>query len=203
MDTPHVLVVTHDLGYGGGQIWLLELLDRMGAGRDFPATVVSPASGPLAATLRRLGIAVHVSGGVATDQPDAYEGRLAELAAWATPQGFTHVLVNTLLGFAGADLASRLGLPSIWAIHESWPPGIFWSVAYPPGGIHRQVQHAAMRALAASSAVVFEAAATRALYADYTRPGAAMVVRYGVRTRAIRDYCAAHRPRDAPASNWV
>jgi D-inositol-3-phosphate glycosyltransferase len=191
VDTPHLLVVTPDLGYGGGQIWLLELLDRMGAGRDFPATVVSPASGPLAATLRRLGVAVHVSGGIATDRPDAYEGRLAELAAWAKPQGFTHVLVNTLLGFAGADLASRLGLPSIWAIHESWPPGIFWSVAYPPGGIHRQVQHAAMGALAASGAVVFEAAATRALYADYTRPGAAMVVRYGVRTSAIRDYCAA------------
>ena len=189
--TPHLLVVTHDLGYGGGQIWLLELLDRMGAGRDFPATVVSPASGPLAAALRRLGVAVHVSGGIATDRADAYEGRLAEIAAWANPQGFTHVLVNTLLAFAGADLASRLSLPCIWAIHESWPPGIFWSVAYPPGGIDRQVQHAAMRALAAAGAVVFEAEATRALYADYTRPGAAMVVRYGVRTQGIRDYCAA------------
>jgi glycosyltransferase involved in cell wall biosynthesis len=189
--TPHLLVVTHDLGYGGGQIWLLELLDRMGAGRDFPATVVSPAGGPLGAALRRLGIAVHVNGGIPADRTDAYEGRLRETAAWAAPQGFTHVLVNTLLAFAGADLASRLGLPCIWAIHESWPPRVFWSIAYPPGGIHRQVQLAALRALAATNAVIFEAEATRALYADYTRPGASKVVRYGVRTRAIRDYCAA------------
>ncbi len=189
--TPHLLVVTHDLGYGGAQLWLLELLDRMGAGRDFPATVVSPGSGPLAAAVRRLGIAVHVNGVVPTDRADAYEGRLAELAAWAAPQGFTHVLVNTFLSFPGADLATRLGLPCIWGIHESWPPEVFWSVAYPSGGIDRPVRHAALRALASARAVIFEADATRALYADYTRPAAAMVVRYGVRTRAIRDYCAA------------
>ncbi len=117
--TPHVLVVTHDLGYGGGQIWLLDSSTRTGAGRDFPATVVSPASGPLAATLRRLGITVHVSG-AARDRPaGCLRGAAGRVGRRADPQGFTHVLVNTLLGFAGADLASRLGLPSIWAIHES------------------------------------------------------------------------------------
>ena len=32
-----LLVVTHDLGLGGAQLWLREALDRMGAGRRFPA----------------------------------------------------------------------------------------------------------------------------------------------------------------------
>jgi glycosyltransferase involved in cell wall biosynthesis len=180
------------LGYGGGQLWLSELLDRMGAGRNFRCTVMAPQSGPLAPELRRLGIDVHISGTIPTERADAYEGRLAEAISWASPQGFTNVLVNTFLAFPGADLASRLAIPCVWAIHESWPPGVFWSVAYPPGGIDRQVKQAAMRALAACPAVVFEADATRALYADATRPGAAMVVRYGVRTLTIRDYRAAN-----------
>jgi D-inositol-3-phosphate glycosyltransferase len=185
----HLLVVTHDLGYGGGQLWLSELLNRMGAGRDFACTLVTPQSGPLAPVLRRLGITVHVNGWMPADRADAYEGRLAELASWAAPQGFSSVLVNTFLAFVGADLAMRLGLPYAWAIHESWTPSMFWSAAYPPGGVDPDVKHAALRALGACDAVVFEADATRALYAGHTRPGAAMVVHYGIRTREIRDYC--------------
>ncbi len=185
----HLLVVTHDLGYGGGQLWLSELLDRMGAGRDFPCTLVTPQSGPLAAMLRRLGITIHVNGWTPADKADAYEGRVAELASWAAPQGFSSVLVNTFLSFPGADAATRLGLPCAWAIHESWTPSMFWSAAYPPGGVDPGVKQAALRALGGCDAVVFEADATRALYASHTRPGAAMVVRYGISTQEIRGYC--------------
>jgi glycosyltransferase involved in cell wall biosynthesis len=51
------------------------------------------------------------------------------------------------------------------------------------------VKQAALRALGTCAAVVFEAAATRALYARHTKPGAAIVVQYGISTREIRDYC--------------
>ncbi|HEX4433139.1 MAG TPA: glycosyltransferase family 4 protein [Frankiaceae bacterium] len=185
----HLLVVTHDLGYGGGQLWLSELLERMGAGRDFACTLVCPQTGPLAPVLRRLGITIHVNGWTPADRADVYEGRVAELASWAAAQNFSSVLVNTFLSFPGADMATRLGLPCAWAIHESWTPSMFWSAAYPPDGVDPGVKNAALRALGACDAVVFEADATRALYAGHTRPGAAMVVKYGIRTQVIRDYC--------------
>ena len=190
-----VLVVTHDLALGGAQLWLAEALRAMGAGRAFGCTVVAFRSGPLADELAAAGVEVHVSSAPPVDDLAGYEGRLEELAAWLAPRQHTAALVNTFRAFPGADLAQRLALPVVWAIHESWPEPLIWAFDHPGVVVDPTVRALAARALAGSGAVVFEAEATRALYAPRA-PERTVVVPYGVDTAAL-DELAGSLPRAA------
>ncbi|HVU73373.1 MAG TPA: glycosyltransferase family 4 protein [Mycobacteriales bacterium] len=186
-----VLVVTHDLGMGGGQLWLQELLLKMRVLRpDISFTVVSAGDGALRRELEANGIPVRVIGHPPVTDAMAYEGHVGELTLFAAALGFDAVFCNTFGSFPGADVAERLGLPCTWAIHESFPPHVFWDHAYGPGNHSPHVRAAAMRALAHASHVVFEADATRQLFLPATTGDAARVVHYGVDIAAIDTYCA-------------
>jgi glycosyltransferase involved in cell wall biosynthesis len=183
-----LLALTHDLGYGGAQLWLTEFLDRCGAGRDFRCTVVSARSGPLGSMLRDLGVTVHITSAFPVDDSEAYEGRLEELASLMATGSPAVVLVNTLAMSAGADLATRLGIPFVWAIHESYSLAQWWQANYGAVEIHPLVRAATERALRAADAVVFAAETTRQLYLSWMAPGSDVVVPYGVDTAAIGRY---------------
>lgn len=184
-----LLAVTHHLGLGGGQLYLAELLEKMRAGQDFPCTVVAPADGPLRRRMERQGIKVHITAGYPIDGVDEYEGKVAELAALARQGTFTHVLVNTMGAFIGADLGVRLGLPVIWAVHESLTLPMFWAAAYPENLPHPYVRERGEVALRAAHTVVFEAEATRRLLDPWVADGRSMVVPYGVDNCRITRYC--------------
>lgn len=183
----NLVVFTHQLDYGGGQLWLDEFLKKAGAGADFACTMIAFKDGPLREAAEQRGIAVHVTGDPPVDDAERYEGRITELAAFVAGGGHNVALVNTAHVFSGADVAARLSLPTVWAIHESFTPRVLMTVAFgtpmDPG-----VLDAARRAMEAADALVFEAAATRDLYADWAKPGRAVVVPYGVDTGEIRNY---------------
>jgi D-inositol-3-phosphate glycosyltransferase len=189
-DDLNLLVVTHQLDYGGAQLWLTELLEKSGAGRDFPCTILSQFGGPLISDLVDAGIDVHVTRPFVVNDLEQYEGQVAELGTWARARGHNAVLANTFGSLVGADMARRLSWPAAWAIHESWSPPAFWSMAYPPGYVDPKVRRIADQVLAATPALIFEAEATRRLYLSETRPGAALVVPYGIDTARIEKYCA-------------
>jgi len=184
-----LLVVTHDLGYGGAQLWLHELLVGARAGEAFDCTVVAMRGGPLAERLEALGIDVHVTTVPPVDDARAYEGRLAELGAWLEGREPTAALVNTFRAFAGADVAERLGIPVVWAIHESWPESVIWSFDHPGVAVDPKVRGIAARALRGARAVVFESAATRDLYADRAAERS-IVIPYGVDVGGLGDFAA-------------
>lgn len=185
-----LFVVTHDLNLGGAQLWLLELLRRSGAGRAFPCTVRTDTDGPLHPTFDGLGIDVEVGGRTPLKRGEDYEVEVDRLVARLTQGGFTAVLANTFGSFVGADAGLRANLPAVWAIHESWAPPMFWRAAYGSDGVSPAVRSAALSALAACPAVVFESEATRRLYLPWTSPGASVVVPYGVDTDAAERYRA-------------
>lgn len=189
-DRLKLLVVTHELGLGGGQLWLSELLERSRAGDEYECTVIAFRGGVLHGRLERLGINVHVTSPVPVDDVDAYEGRIRELATLASRLGVNAVLSNTMLSFAGPDIASRLGLPCVWAIHESFSPPVFWTVAFPPDCVDPLVRGRVEELLAWAPAVVFEAEATRQLYLGHVPPEHALVVPYGISTTEIDAYLA-------------
>jgi D-inositol-3-phosphate glycosyltransferase len=193
----NLLVVTHDLGYGGGQLWLAELLDKSGAGRDFACTVLAPGSGPLEKEFEKRGIEVRVVQGYRMHDVELYESQVLSIALWSRCLGHNCVLVNTFGAFIGADVAGRLGLPCVWAIHESWPPQEFWKVNFPPGYVVPRIRATAARALATTSSLVFEARATMELFEDMASPGACRVVPYGIDFSLIDSYMAENRPEDA------
>jgi D-inositol-3-phosphate glycosyltransferase len=166
------------------------LLRCSGAGSRFDCTVIAPASGPLVEDLEASGIAVHVSQDASVLDIDSYEGRITELCLLLAKQGANVVLVNSALSFHGADVAQRLGIPVVWAIHESFEPLEFLSTAYPPGTVHPEVRAAFQRALRGTNALVFEAEATRRLYEASASPDRTVVVPYGVNLASIDRYMA-------------
>lgn len=171
-----LLVVTHQLNLGGAQLYLMDLLRELvdkGAARP---TVVTTMDGELRAELEALGVPVHVSSPVPMDDVSSYVGRAEELASWAAGRDFEAVFINTATGFVlpGAEAADRLGLPAIWAIHESFPLVMLWPGAAP--GIRRRAEEALGRAALA----IFEADATRRMFEDKLGEGRGVVVPYGL-----------------------
>jgi glycosyltransferase involved in cell wall biosynthesis len=88
--------------------------------------------------------------------------------------------VNTLGAFAGGDVAGRLGVPALWAVHESFPLPMFWHTAYEHGSLHPYARDRAEQALATAAAVVFPAEATRRLFVEAVDPGRLVAIPYGI-----------------------
>jgi glycosyltransferase involved in cell wall biosynthesis len=185
-----VLVVTHDLGLGGGQLYLQELLKRLVA-RGLECVVITPRGGRLTTELEDLGIPVLVTGAVDIHDPEAYEAQVAQVMEYSVRHGCEVALANTMTAYAGVDAAQRLGLGVVWAIHESWPFMQFWGEAVPPPFPAYAAEHA-RGALATASRVVFEAAATRDIYVPLLGEGRAVVVPYGVDFGEIEEYRRRH-----------
>ncbi len=171
-----LLVCTHQLNLGGAQLYLLDLLrELVGQGAAEP-TVVSAIDGVVRRDLEALGIPVHVSSLVPLDDPSSHVGRVEELTHWAADRDFEVALVNTAtaLSFPGAEAAAQLGIPAIWTIHESFPPAVLWS------NLEREIRRRAQEALAGAALAIFEAEATRRLFAPIVGEGRSLVLPYGL-----------------------
>ena len=179
-----VMVASHALDLGGAQLYLSLLMDRLRRrGVDF--CVVARSSGPLQAELEAAGIPVLVFGADPRDR-EALEGQVLQIAEFAIENGVVGCLANSLPTFPALMAAQRLGLPTTWAIHESFDLDVFWAEAY--GGLPGDVTSAAEAALAACDEVVFEATSTSDLYDGIVAAEHRSLVRYGVDATAIDGY---------------
>ena len=184
-------VFTHRLDLGGGQLYLQDLLRPLLAEHDVTCLVVSQYDGPLRAELERLGAVVEV-----LDYPvhsaAAYERQVDLIADLVRDHGSNIVLANTMVAAIGADVARRLDLPAIWAIHESYCLDDFWVAAYGDDGIAAPVRSCIRRALASTAAAVFEADATRAAYRGALDADRMVTVPYGIAVGGIDEFRAGH-----------
>jgi D-inositol-3-phosphate glycosyltransferase len=187
-----LLVFTHQLVHGGASLYLYELLRRFTAGYGFECSVVALEDGPLRPELEAIGIPVHLTDGFPVRQADRYECALAELLAWAAPQGFNVAFVNTLGCFSGVEIARRLAIPSVWAIHESFGLSQFWLTAFTPGTLDPYVPARATRSLRDAAAVVFPAEATRRLYLPCADADRLITEPYGVELADVDGALAGH-----------
>ena len=99
-----ILAVAHSLSLGGAQLYLAELLERL-VSSGASVTVVAPTDGPLRQRLALSGITVHLSPAPQPWTSGPFDSRVAELSAWAAPQRFDLVVVNTLTVFHGVEVA--------------------------------------------------------------------------------------------------
>jgi glycosyltransferase involved in cell wall biosynthesis len=180
-----LLAFNHMLSHGGASLYLLELLKRLTRDHGFECEVVTLADGPLKEHFEASGIPVHLTDSFPVTTLPRYEGSVAELVAWGAAGQFDAVLVNTLGSFAGGDVAGRLGIPAMWAVHESFPLPMFWHTAYSNGSLHPYVRARAEQALAGAAAVVFPAEATRRLFLDDADPERLAAIPYGIEQEAI------------------
>jgi glycosyltransferase involved in cell wall biosynthesis len=183
------LVFTHQLDLGGGQLYLQELLRRI-APSVAGCTVVSPVDGELRHDLERLGMRVVVTGAPPPADIDAYEGDVRTAAELVLETEADVVLVNTLSDFPAIDAAKRAGVPSVWAIHESFAVDHWLELRFGEGGPHPYVTQRLKAALASASRLVFEAEATSRLFGAYAPPERRRVIRYGVEHEDIAAYAA-------------
>lgn len=171
-----LLVCTHQLNLGGAQLYLLDLLSELIRQRAAAPTVVSAMDGPLRRELEELGVPTHISSLLPLDDLSSHIGRVEELAAWASDRDFEVALINTAtaLTVPGAEAAAQLGIPAIWAIHESFPPAVLWA------GLTPEIRERAERALAKAAVALFEAEATQRLFESKLGDGRSLVLPYGV-----------------------
>ena len=185
---PRLAVFTHRLDLGGAQLYLQEVLRHLLRNGDVRSClVVSERDGLLREELEQLGATVQVA-----DYPVrselAYERRLAQLGRLLRANGTQVAIANTMGAGIGADAAQRLGIPVVWAIHESYIPDDFWTAAYGEDGIAPEVRSSVLCAFARTPAVVFVADATRAAYSDIGDRRRLITIPYGVPLEEIAEY---------------
>ncbi len=185
-----VLVFTHSLALGGGELYLQDLL--RGMLRELErCTLVTPAFGPLGPELESLGVDVVVRRTGIPHEIAAYEGAIRELALFISASGSSCVLLNTVTEWMAAEAAQRAGVPTIWAIHESFEPGDWLALNFDGAKVPPYIRSRFEAALRNASRLVFEATATRSMYTRIGVPeGAALTMPYGIDIDAIDTYAA-------------
>ncbi|MEA2408659.1 MAG: D-inositol-3-phosphate glycosyltransferase [Thermoleophilaceae bacterium] len=187
-DPGGLLAFTHRLDIGGAQRYFVDQVLRLQRSGFENCTVVSFADGPWREVLERAGAEVHVTSAFPKLGPAEYEGRLEELRAWCEPRDHSVAFVNTLDCFMGADLTHRLGIPTAWALHESFDLATWWSVGHGWSPHHEYVFERLERSLDEVDATIFAADATRRLYEPYVDVNRAVLLPYGIEFEAL-DRC--------------
>jgi glycosyltransferase involved in cell wall biosynthesis len=198
---PHVLVVTHQLTLGGAQLYLLDLLSELVRAEVATFAMVTAIDGPLRNDVEALGIPVHISPLTPYDDFVFHVSRVEELTSWIREREFDAVLLNTATAWTvpGAEAAAELGVPYVWAIHESFAPSVLL------GDFAPEVRERTEGALAGASSLVFEAEATKRLYEPVAGAERCAMYPYGLDLgpldahRAEFDGAAARREAGIPA----
>lgn len=200
---PRLLVFTHSLTIGGGQLYLSSLLRQLHPSLE-QCIVVSPVDGILRSDLEKQGVQVMILDDPPRTILERYEDHVRERALFIRRSGCNVVMLNTLGPWASGDACARTGLPFLWAIHESFELsdwiGLNFGMAGLPASIRRQMH----RALGAARALIFEAHATCDMFASYADTTRRTVVPYGVDTAAMNafahgfDRTAARRTLNIP-----
>ena len=187
----NLLAYSHRLELSGAPLYLVTLLRHVQ--RDnVRCTVVSPEDGPLRRELEFSGIPVHISHANRFPDPVAYESKLWALTAWAARQSFDVVHVNAIDAFLGVDLAERLALPAVWAIHESFPPDEW--IAVNRWSPHHYVRERLLNGFRTASTVLLATESTRQQFLPFGPPERMTLMPYGIDLERIAAYRATSDP---------
>lgn len=188
---PRICVFTHSFRLGGGELYLQELLLRL-AKLDFADfLVVSPSDGVLRSELESAGIDVHIGVETPTD-PRGYIDRVSELCSLLVTWRCDVVVANTLLSFGAVDAATTLGLPAVWAIHESFDLDIANHIFFGWEQPRPEVFQRQAAALQGAHTLIFESEATQDMYRTIAPEARTRCIRYGIDLTAIARYETAH-----------
>jgi len=190
-----IVAFAHSMAPGGAQRTLFEQLERLTAGEGFTASAVTSEPGPWVSRFESIGVPVQVAGRAAGSSAEDYERAVGELTEVLERERPDAVIANTIDSFAGADAATRLGLPVAWIIHESYEFPVWWQMGH-PGPEHAHARERCLEALHAAAATIYPANATRALFEPYVREDRALTAPCGVEFEQLDEF----RSRVDPAA---
>lgn len=164
----HVVLITHNLNFEGAPLFLWEYASFL-ALQGVKLTVISAGEGPLRQRFESLGARVNLvditSLLKAPDAP-ALRSALQDLSCEVDLTAADLVVANTLSVYWGIHLARLANKPSLFYIHESTTPDIFYFGYMAPATLP-----VVKEAFAAATHVSFLTDATRRYYQPYlTRP---------------------------------
>ena len=181
---PSLLVFTHSLALGGGQLYLSELLRQLAPSLAH-CIVVAPTDGVLRQGLETDGIEVRILEDPPYGDISQYEDYVRDRAMLIRSSGCNVALLNTLGPWAAGDACSRAGLPFVWAIHESFELSDWIALNFGASAASGYIRRQMETALRAAHRLVFEAKATSEMFAHVADATHRTVVAYGVDTGRI------------------
>ncbi|MCE9623000.1 MAG: glycosyltransferase family 4 protein [Actinomycetia bacterium] len=186
-ETPKVVVVTHDLGYGGAQLWLSEALRQFRELDHFTFDIISFMDGPLRQPLEEAGAFVHVTPPPAINGLAAHDGRVTEFAVLFRALEADAVMVNTIVPFQAVEAAHLLGLPVVWVVHESYGLSVFCHTLW-GDAVDSRVRDRFAEAFGLAEALVFQAEQTADLFSHLSLASRRHVLDHGVDIAEIDEY---------------
>ncbi len=157
-----VAFFSHNLNLEGAPIQLLDIAAGLKESKGIEAIFISPQEGPLREQVEERGIEVAV---IPTEVLDGiqfnYFNQIDVMSGWLNRYDVEVVFANTVLCFWAIDVADKLGVSSVWIIHESETP---FSHISEWGSV---AQDAARACLGHAYQVVFVSEATKNIYLPY------------------------------------
>ncbi len=184
---PRLLVFTHSLTLGGGQLCLTDLLRELAPTLD-RCVVVSAVDGALRSDLETQGIQVIILENPSRTTLELYEDHVRERAIFIRRSGCNVVMLNTLGPWSSGDACVRAGLPFVWAIHESFELSDWLGLNFGAIGLPASVRRRMESALGAAHTLIFEARATSELFARYASSSRRIVMQYDVDIASIAEF---------------
>ncbi|MHB8487894.1 MAG: glycosyltransferase family 4 protein [Candidatus Dormibacteria bacterium] len=203
-----LLVFTHSLTLGGGQLYLSTLLRQLLPMLD-RCIVVSPVDGILRSDLEGQGVEVIILDDPLRTNLERYEDHVRERAIFIRRSGCNVVMLNTLGPWSSGDACARADMPFLWAIHESFELSDWIDLNFGATGLPAYVRRQMEAALGAAHKLIFEARATSEMFARYADTMHTTVVPYDVDMDAIAEFSrsfdrdVARREHDIPADATV
>jgi glycosyltransferase involved in cell wall biosynthesis len=167
--------VSHNLNLEGAPRSLLDVGTRLDPTRFEPA-LLSPTDGPMLNSWRKQGVPCEVepisAHGLCVDD---YEAAIRRTAALRSGFGPELVVANTLDAFWAVDVASELGVPSIWIVRESESPFSYFYERWPT-----PIAERATGAFDRATRVLFVSRATEAMFEPVLRAEQSRVIPNGL-----------------------
>ena len=173
-----LIVATHNLCEmeGAPKVLYRVLAALSTAGTRRQILVISPRAGGLQDAIEQLGIEVRIVPEldmVGIDCPRYFEG-LEKSCQIAREFSANAVYANVIDSFWGIDLASRLDVPSVWALHESIDPRSW----YP--NVEPRLRLAFLHSLKEAKKFIFVSRSTAEMFEPVITEGSVEVIPNGV-----------------------
>jgi D-inositol-3-phosphate glycosyltransferase len=102
------------------------------------------------------------------------------------------VIANTAGVFPAVDAAIEVGVPVVWAVHESFDPDVFAYLNWGADGLHPEIREQWLASFAKADLVVFESEATKVLYENHFPGLTGRCIRYGIDLTSVAEYESTH-----------
>jgi len=187
MTKPRVAMFMHSLERNGANNFCLHLVAKLMAKQPF-SIIFAPKEGPMREDLEKLGLRVEILDPAGADFLPVLEKRLKQ-------EEISVVFANTIMRCDVVNLATRMGLRTVWVIHEAWPQDQLDYYAKEVFMMKNLEAAHIKEAFRNCGCIVFPSDVQKSIYEGMFRPDAAITVYNGIPLQQL-DAFRAQNDRD-------